>query len=205
MNLILINTTLDEAFYAVICGEQIFKKTDTSKAKQSEMALVYIDELLSRAGISIKQVDIIATCIGPGSFTGIRVALSITKGLSCALPDIKLITFNNLEIYAQMFPNYEHLFLPAQKYFYGLRTDKKSMEYSLYDPAQIEKLLKISYKIIDEKIDFETMIQIVKDRVSNSEFVPKKDIKPMYLMKSQAEVELEKREVKKNGNQESNN
>lgn len=202
MNLIFINTTLDEAFYAVICGDKVFRASDTTKAKQSEKALVYIDDLLAEAGIGIDQVDVIATCIGPGSFTGIRVAMSISKGLNCALPNIKLVTFNNLEVYAQMFPNYEYLFLPAQRYFYGIQSGKKPLKYALYNREQIDELPKESYKIIEENIDFETMISIVKHRVLNSEFVSQKDIKPMYLMKSQAEVELEKREVRNNGNQE---
>jgi len=38
------------------------------------------DELLNAAELKIKDIDVIGVCIGPGSFTGVRVAISICKG-----------------------------------------------------------------------------------------------------------------------------
>jgi tRNA threonylcarbamoyladenosine biosynthesis protein TsaB len=50
----------------------------------SERLLVLIDEVLARAGVRAGGLDAIACSIGPGSFTGLRIGLSVAKGLAFA-------------------------------------------------------------------------------------------------------------------------
>ena len=59
-----------------------------------------IREILQTRKIDIKKLDAIGVSSGPGSYTGIRVALSAAKGLCFAL-NIPLITFNSLELLAR--------------------------------------------------------------------------------------------------------
>ena len=58
-----------------------------------------IQQLMSDTNFSLSKLDAIAVAIGPGSYTGLRVALSSAKGLCFAL-NKPLITINNLEIIA---------------------------------------------------------------------------------------------------------
>ncbi len=59
-----------------------------------------VQDLMTKAGIKAKQIDKIAVCVGPGSFTGLRVGLSFAKGL--ALPhDIPLVGISALEVWAK--------------------------------------------------------------------------------------------------------
>ena len=44
-----------------------------------------LQSLLRRANIRLEQIDCFAASAGPGSFTGVRVALSAVKGLATAL------------------------------------------------------------------------------------------------------------------------
>ncbi len=48
----------------------------------SETLLLSVDELLKKAGIENSQIDIFACSNGPGSFTGVRIGVSIIKGLA---------------------------------------------------------------------------------------------------------------------------
>lgn len=58
-----------------------------------------VAELFEEAGISPTDVDRVAVCTGPGSFTGLRVALSLAKGF--ALPRrLPVLGFNALDVEA---------------------------------------------------------------------------------------------------------
>ncbi len=44
-----------------------------------------LDYLLKKARTSIKEIDLFAVSIGPGSFTGLRIGVSVVKGLAWTL------------------------------------------------------------------------------------------------------------------------
>jgi tRNA threonylcarbamoyladenosine biosynthesis protein TsaB len=50
----------------------------------SEVLLVEIDKALRERSLKIKDVDLFACTIGPGSFTGLRIGVSTLKGLMLA-------------------------------------------------------------------------------------------------------------------------
>jgi len=71
-----------------------------------------IDRLLQDARIRVQEVDAIAVSIGPGSFTGLRIGLSLAKGL--ALPDdIPLTGVNTLYALAHQAPVKEGMICPV--------------------------------------------------------------------------------------------
>lgn len=69
------------------------------KKNHSNIVMPIIDNLFKISGLNINNIDKIAVAIGPGSFTGVRIALGIAKGLALAL-DKPLIAVNELEILA---------------------------------------------------------------------------------------------------------
>jgi tRNA threonylcarbamoyladenosine biosynthesis protein TsaB len=58
-----------------------------------------VDRLLAQAGLTPAGIDRIASVIGPGSFTGLRIGLSFSKGLHAAR-NIPLVTVNALQLLA---------------------------------------------------------------------------------------------------------
>jgi tRNA threonylcarbamoyladenosine biosynthesis protein TsaB len=48
------------------------------------MLTVFIDEILKEAGITASQLDAIAVSKGPGSYTGLRIGVSVAKGIAYA-------------------------------------------------------------------------------------------------------------------------
>ena len=57
----------------------------TAWQRQSELMVKEIDVLLKRNNLSAKDIDELVVTIGPGSYTGIRIALTIAKTLAFAL------------------------------------------------------------------------------------------------------------------------
>ncbi len=50
----------------------------------SEKLMECVDDCLKSAGLILSSIDGIAISIGPGSFTGLRIGLSVAKGLAFA-------------------------------------------------------------------------------------------------------------------------
>jgi tRNA threonylcarbamoyladenosine biosynthesis protein TsaB len=62
-----------------------------------------IDRLLKETGVSIEEIQGVSVVIGPGSFTGLRVALATAKGL-CMLRELPLAGVSSLEALAWLLP-----------------------------------------------------------------------------------------------------
>ena len=62
---------------------------------------VYIQELLDEMDIKPDELDAVAVGMGPGSYTGLRVGVSMAKGLCYGL-NIPLIAVNSLQALAQV-------------------------------------------------------------------------------------------------------
>ncbi|MGD2033743.1 MAG: tRNA (adenosine(37)-N6)-threonylcarbamoyltransferase complex dimerization subunit type 1 TsaB [Bacteroidales bacterium] len=71
------------------------KETDKEKSHASVLS-VFIHDLLKENGLEGKSPDAIAVSMGPGSYTGLRIGVSVAKGL-CYGFDIPLIPVPTLE------------------------------------------------------------------------------------------------------------
>ncbi len=71
---------------AALCDEAsvLGYKSENIERGHAERLAPMVAEILAEAGLTAKDVDKIAVCTGPGSFTGLRVALAFAKGF--ALP-----------------------------------------------------------------------------------------------------------------------
>ncbi len=53
--------------------------------RHAQRILPAVDHCLKEAGLDVRDLNLLACAAGPGSFTGLRIALSTIKGLSSAL------------------------------------------------------------------------------------------------------------------------
>jgi len=105
----MISLCIDTAYkYLTVClikdntivksiSEECFKR-------QSEEVFVKLDELFKECDIKKREIDAICISKGPGSYTGVRIAMSIAK-VYCEVKKIKLYTISTLRLYAGGEPN----------------------------------------------------------------------------------------------------
>lgn len=83
MKTIVIDTSSAAASVAVVEGETVlgefFIQTERTHSQQ---LLPMAASLLESLGLSVRQLDAVAVCVGPGSFTGVRIGISTAKGFA---------------------------------------------------------------------------------------------------------------------------
>lgn len=78
-------------------GASIFSKEDFKGFSHATLLGVYVDEALSFADSHAIPVDAVAVSCGPGSYTGLRIGVSMAKGI-CYGRNIPLIGIPTLEV-----------------------------------------------------------------------------------------------------------
>jgi len=101
VNLLSVDTTSREMTVALSKQGGVFSKTKSIGLNNYENIISLIENLLKRAALKISQIDILGVCVGPGSFTGIRIGLSTLKALAYA-NNIPIVEFKSLDLDASM-------------------------------------------------------------------------------------------------------
>ncbi len=73
---------------------------DVCPQQHAQRILDEIDKVLKQAGCDISDVDVIGYCQGPGSFTGVRISVSVAQGLAFSA-NIPVVGVSSLALMAQ--------------------------------------------------------------------------------------------------------
>lgn len=117
MKILAFDTCLDKTYITLCENDKIIKsKTILSDKKNYHSAYLIstIVSLLKSEGLEPKDIDIIASDIGPGSFTGIRACTTVARVLAQQL-DIKAVGVSSLEILAKILGEDDLVALDARK------------------------------------------------------------------------------------------
>lgn len=80
--------------------------------QHSETLLPKINELCANAGIRTKDLDLLVCTRGPGSFTGLRIAMAALKGLAYGSGK-NLVSVSTLESFANRIEDYDGVVVSA--------------------------------------------------------------------------------------------
>lgn len=94
MKILALDTCTEMCSVALLNQNQLFEQAISTQRGHSERVLGMLDELLHQAGVSLKDIDVLAFGRGPGSFTGVRVGVGVAQGIAFArqLPVIPVST-----------------------------------------------------------------------------------------------------------------
>lgn len=133
-------------------GKLLCKKESSEGLNHSELLTVFIEELFAENQLQLKSINAVAVSKGPGSYTGLRIGVSVAKGLCYAL-NIPLVSINSLDVMgifaAQNVKNYTTL--PVGDLLFCPMIDARRMEvYTALYNSKGEQLEPISAEIIDK-------------------------------------------------------
>lgn len=128
---------------ALVCPDLcLYEQSLFSNRTHSKRLIQQIDGAFSESGLSLNDIDAIAVSLGPGSFTGLRIALGTVKGLAMALKKM-VIGVPTLDALAHQLPIIPEQICPI------LDARKREVYTALYKYDSHGKLLKLSrYQVI---------------------------------------------------------
>ena len=127
MNILAIDTSTSLAGIAIAVDEQIVAESLLNTNRTLSARLVpEIERLLATAGLEISDIDLFASSVGPGSFTGVRGGVATIQGLALAFGR-PCAGFSSLALLAMNFPLSQTLVCPM------LDARKGELYAALYD------------------------------------------------------------------------
>lgn len=107
-----IDTSTNILSIALVQGDEVLTNKDmATKNNQSEILMSKIAQMMSTCQLLPADLEKIAVAIGPGSYTGIRVGVTVAKSLAYAL-NLPLVAVSSLEIMASAENNHKDVIVP---------------------------------------------------------------------------------------------
>lgn len=210
MKLLAIDTSTDYLSLAVIKDGKAIAKFHKKAAMRHSMLLVpMIDKLLKKSKLKVKEIDCFAISIGPGSFTGLRIGVTVVKGLAYALkkPVITVPTLDAIAMNAKKAKGIICVILDARKkkvYASLYRSDgeniKKLSPYLLLPLDDLLKKIRKYDKVLflgdTEENKFkkdwhpkaETVGMLASEYFKKKKFTDAADLEPMYIYSRECDI-----------------
>jgi tRNA threonylcarbamoyladenosine biosynthesis protein TsaB len=99
MKFLALDTASAQCSVALVMGDAVIVREVATARDHAQLILPMIDAVLAEAGTTLRQLQGIAFGRGPGSFTGVRVAASVTQGLAAGA-DLPVLPVSDLRALA---------------------------------------------------------------------------------------------------------
>lgn len=203
MKSLFINTSTKKTIIAITDNHEIkYLYTKNNIDDLSGNLLVIIDEAFQKTNFKPKDIDTIFVTTGPGSFTGIRIGVTVAKIMAWGLK-IKVIPISSLELMASTKTDKE--------FIVPLIDAKRNYVFTGVYDKQLNPIIKDSYILLDDlkkevkgkdilyvshdEFDFKVhesnydILKIIEKHKCDGDINPHQ-LKPNYLKKTEAEEKL---------------
>ena len=135
-------------------GNVVALRESLDGQNHAEKITIFIDEVMKEAGVAYKDLDAVATSMGPGSYTGLRIGVSTAKGL-CYAMEKPLIAIDTLAAMAYGFEDYKTTRLQDYKFestdILCPMIDARRMEvYTAFFNDKLERTSETEALVVDE-------------------------------------------------------
>ena len=105
MKILAVDTSSKLCSVAILEDKNLIKKLELDNGlTHSETLMPLIQQLLNECSLSLNNIDLLVSDVGPGSFTGIRIGVSSCKAFSDSL-NIPCVGISSLEVLAYNIQN----------------------------------------------------------------------------------------------------
>lgn len=209
--MIALSSAYKQALVAVeINGKQAFRTLEAN-CKHSENLLPSLDEALEEIGEKIQSNDFYGVVIGPGSFTGLRIASALIKGLLAGNSQKNVIALTTFELMAYSYiknfspkDNFVCIINGLSGYYFICEFDSSGKQVGTERMAtkeEVEKIQVTKVSLKEEHLEGDAvepssqeLLQLCKEKIDSKTLINASEITPLYLRKSQAEASLEEKE-----------
>lgn len=200
MKILAFDTCLDKTYITLAEDDKILKsETIVSDGQNYHSAYLIstIVKVLKELNLTPKDIDMIATDIGPGSFTGIRACTTVARVLAQQL-DIKAVGISSLEILSKILGGNDLVALDARKnkaYIYD-GDIKGAIELEqvdelvkgrtlITDNSLLERFSQftdkaVSYQVSDYPLG-EILANLAYEKAINNDETDWRKLKPLYI------------------------
>ena len=193
MNILAIATSGNHLSIVVFYNDKIFSSyNENINLKHSVTLLPELESMLDTHGVSLSEIDVFCSVIGPGSFTGIRIGVSTVKALAYSL-NKKVLSVTSFDVLAYNKPNAKVLALIDAKHGHYYACGYDNLEVVLppcyISESEVESLSSKYLLIKDSDEDkLNGLILSVKSKIGLATS-DRESLIPLYVKKSQAEEE----------------
>lgn len=107
MKILAVDTSSAICSVALLDDDKLIDEINLDNGRtHSENLMPLVDEIIRKNNIAVNDIEFIACCVGPGSFTGIRIGVSSIKAIAEVL-NVKLAQVTSLETLAANVENEE--------------------------------------------------------------------------------------------------
>lgn len=146
MNTLLIDTSNQPMSIALMKDEEVLAaKTTNNKTNHSVQLMPGIQELFTQCDLTKENIDAIIVAQGPGSYTGVRIGVTVAKTLAYAL-NVRLFGVSSLEALAATTHQTNQLIVPL----FDARRDAVYAGVYQHQYGQLKTIINDGYITIDE-------------------------------------------------------
>lgn len=178
MHTLFIDTHYNEILIVLYKDNKLLDKTLLNEFKSTSVeTMPALTCLLDKNNLKPGDLNKIAVCIGPGSFTGTRIGVTMAKTLSYSL-NIPIVSLTSIDLIGLNLEDKTYVSVLENNGAFVALYDKKIVdEIKYYDKSAYLTFKDNNTVVEDAKLDYEKLIDFINNKT------PEKvdDVNPIYV------------------------